>query len=316
MDGVSKTIFVTFTLAVLFLMYLLQPNKQVIRDHLPHNQTDHRIPSIVHFVVGQTDDKKVQHRFQSSTSFSFVNYLTFLAARRHLQPDQLFVHYYEEPNTFWWNMTKHDPEIDLTLMPTRLVDTIFDQPVSYHTHRSDILRHEVLLEYGGIYLDTDVLILRSFHPLLGRDGVVMAYEDSTRQLIGSAVIMASRDAPFLRRIYDSYQNYNRTCYRCNAIEVPAKLASIYPREVKVLSARNFFVPGWNAASKFFDSNDYNFTANYASHLWNSFNHARLSALSPDVILQGNFTLARMFLQAIGKSAIEKLRKIFQEQSKS
>ena len=43
------------------------------------------------------------------------------------------------------------------------------------------MRLEVLLEYGGIYLDIDVLTLRHFAPLLNRGKVVMAHQDDDRK---------------------------------------------------------------------------------------------------------------------------------------
>ncbi len=41
---------------------------------------------------------------------------------------------------------------------------IFDE-LLWYSSRSDILRYWLLWEYGGIYLDTDVVALRSFEPL-------------------------------------------------------------------------------------------------------------------------------------------------------
>ena len=295
---------------ILSLTYFLRASRKAPQQCLPPNEDEKEIPSIVHFIVGQTDEKIVRKRFQLPSSFSFVNYLVLLAARRHLRPGTLLVHYYEEPNTFWWNRTKQDAEINMTLVQTRLVQQIFYQPIYHHTHRSDILRLEILLEYGGIYLDIDVLTLRSFQPLLTLGNVVMGFEDGSHRLIGSAVILAKKNAQFLKRIYDAYQNYDSSCYRCNSIETLAKLAAIYPKEVALLPANSFFVPSWSQGKTFFESDDYDFIANYASHLWNSFNGRRLSTLSPKVIMKGNFTLARMFRQALGGDTIDKLQVFF------
>jgi hypothetical protein len=115
------------------------------------SENDNRIPPIVHFVVGQGDRKDVEHPYVLSSPFTFINYLNILAARRQIRPKKLYVHYYEEPDTFWWNQTKRDREIDVTLVKTRLVENIFQKPIDHHAHRGDIIRLEVVMKYGGIY---------------------------------------------------------------------------------------------------------------------------------------------------------------------
>ena len=38
---------------------------------------------------------------------------------------------------------------------------IFGNPVKRFAHQADVLRLELLLQFGGVYLDLDVLLLRS-----------------------------------------------------------------------------------------------------------------------------------------------------------
>ncbi len=78
----------------------------------------------------------------------------------------------------------------------------------------------------------------------------------------------------------------------------------------VLPTNTFFRPNWDEMNSFFKSNDYNFTSNYASHLWNKMHNSHLNELTPDKILKGNFTLARMLIQAIGEQTIQELNKFF------
>lgn len=274
------------------------------------NESDKQIPSIVHFVIGQRDQKAAPNKHSVSSSFSFINYLTFLAARRQLRPKKLYVHYYEEPNTFWWNQMKQDSEINITLVKSRLVENIFMKSVSHFAHRADILRLEVILEYGGIYLDIDVLTLRSFDSLLNLSDVVMAHQDDDENTACNAVIIGKKHALFLKRLYDSYQSFNPKCWSCHSVRIPGQLALLYPNEVIVLPANTFFHPRWTESNRFFASNDYNFSSNYASHLWNTVNNNRLRQLTPNKILNGKFTLARMLLQAIGSDTLQILEKNF------
>ncbi|CAF4039032.1 unnamed protein product, partial [Adineta steineri] len=189
------------------------------------------------------------------------------------------------PNTFWWNKTKNDPEINVTLVKSRLVETIFNKSIDHHAHRGDIMRLEVLIEYGGIYLDTDVLVLRSFAPLLNISDVIMAHQSDDPKTACNAVILAKKNATFLRRLYHSYQSFDSRCWDCHSVKLTGQLASIYIDEVVVLPTDTFFRPGWDEPDKFFKSNDYNFTSNYAAHLWNTVNNHYLSVLTPDIALR-------------------------------
>ena len=195
------------------------------------------IPSIVHFVLGQGDEPGTQSMHGEASPFLFFNYITMLAARRHLRPSKLIVHYHHEPNTTWWHRAKHDPEIDMVLVQNRVVERIFNRTVDNYAHRADVIRLEATMRYGGIYLDTDVLVLRSFGPLMNLSDVVMAHENDDLTTACNAVIISKRNAAFIRRWYDAYQSFNQSCWACHSVRLPGVLAIMYPDEVQVLPTR-------------------------------------------------------------------------------
>ena len=233
-----------------------------------------------------------------------------LAARRHLRPSKLIVHYDQEPNTTWWHRAKHDPEIDMVLVQTRAVERVFNRPVDNHAHRADVIRLEAMMEYGGIYLDTDVLVLRSFRPLMNLSDVVMAHENDDLTIACNAVIISKRNAAFIRRWYDAYQSFDQSCWGCHSVQLPGKLAAMYPNEIRVLPTRTFFRPGWNERDIFLEANGYDFSANYATHLWNVVNNDILNGVTPEYALKSNSTLARMLRQAVGEETCRKLNHLF------
>lgn len=49
---------------------------------------------------------------------------------------------------------------------------VYMQPLSYTTHRTDILRMDILDTYGGVYVDLDTLVLRPLRPLYYHDAVL------------------------------------------------------------------------------------------------------------------------------------------------
>ena len=133
--GITKCF---FCILIVIVVISLSPKNFIQENVVLWNAKDNRIPLIVHFVIGQGDRKNVKHLFQLSTPFTMINYLTILAARRQIRPTKLYVHYYEEPTTFWWNQTKQDPEINITPLKSRLVDRIFNKSVDHHAHRGRI----------------------------------------------------------------------------------------------------------------------------------------------------------------------------------
>lgn len=70
--------------------------------------------------------------------------------------------------------------------------------------KSDALRFEVLYQYGGVYSDTDVVCLNSFHDLMTCGLNFFAGFESNkikrlgRPLIGSAIIGASKNCPLIK----------------------------------------------------------------------------------------------------------------------
>ena len=68
---------------------------------------------------------------------------------------------------------------------------------------SDYVRLYVLYKYGGIYLDTDVEVLKSYNPLLN-DKVFMGYE--VNDFVGTAVIGAEKNNPIIKRLLEFYDD--------------------------------------------------------------------------------------------------------------
>ena len=68
---------------------------------------------------------------------------------------------------------------------------IFNQTIMHIYHKGDVAKMQILMEYGGIYLDYDVIVLRSLDELrrfpytVGKEkgdkfnaGVILAHKDS------------------------------------------------------------------------------------------------------------------------------------------
>lgn len=69
---------------------------------------------------------------------------------------------------------------------------------------SDYVRINALYKYGGIYLDTDVEVLKSFNPFLTETGF-LGFENRTT--VGTAVMACEKGADFARRMIEYYRSH-------------------------------------------------------------------------------------------------------------
>jgi len=70
---------------------------------------------------------------------------------------------------------------------------------------SDVCRLKVLLDYGGIYLDTDVEVIKSFDPFLHHPSFC-GYE--ARQYIGTGIIGAEKGCRWIGLFLDFYMRHH------------------------------------------------------------------------------------------------------------
>lgn len=69
---------------------------------------------------------------------------------------------------------------------------------------SDYIRVKALYEYGGVYMDTDMQILKDITPLLGKSEILLGYECET--YINGAIIGATKGHKLLKDLLDFYDS--------------------------------------------------------------------------------------------------------------
>lgn len=70
---------------------------------------------------------------------------------------------------------------------------------------SDFARIKALYEYGGIYMDTDVKVFKSFNDLLNND-CVLGFEQE--EYIATSFIAVKQNHPLIKQFIDKYENVN------------------------------------------------------------------------------------------------------------
>ncbi|GAA6024731.1 hypothetical protein JCM10207_002813 [Rhodosporidiobolus poonsookiae] len=263
---------------------------------------DRQVPPYLHYVYGLSPTF-------GGKPFNFIHYVCLSSALHTLKPEVLFMHYVYEPDTWYWRRFVADVEATrgatrLEMVKERDVTEVHGNPVEHFAHKADVLRLEALRDYGGVYLDVDVLVVRDMAPLYRHEAVMgMESQPNLDPLLPpsglcNAVIVAKPYSSFIVRWIDSYRTFNKSSWAKHSVTTPWDLAQAYPTEVTVLNKFAFFWPIWHddhlrvvhrdisysfhRADPLSPSRDTQFTY----HLWESVAYERyLSPYDPDSIHQ-------------------------------
>jgi mannosyltransferase OCH1-like enzyme len=96
----------------------------------------------------------------------------------------------------------------------------------YYAFVSDFVRAKVLMEYGGIYLDTDLEVLMNFENLLKGSNSVFGFENSL--FVGTAFMATTPKHEIFNAFYSKYKNntFNTSKGKLEITANPAILAEV------------------------------------------------------------------------------------------
>jgi hypothetical protein len=186
------------------------------------------VPNIVHWVFPGRDGEP----------WPYWAYLHAAAVVDVLRPDVFLFHHEAGslPAGRWWAATV--PLLTLSLQPRAV--RVYGHDVQLLAHQSDVTRLGALIEHGGIYLDTDVLVVRPMAPLM-RGDAVMGVQSYGRT--ANAVILSARGGEFVRRWADAYHDFRDADWDAHSVRAPWRLAEAHPGLVTWLPKTAWFDPG-------------------------------------------------------------------------
>ena len=116
------------------------------------------IPRVVHFI--KVDSK-----------FGFLDWVAVMAARKMIKPEKILFFSAGQLNSCWWNRTK--PFVTHTILPEHVwVAKQNNKVLKEPAHKADFLRSALLYHLGGMYIDIDIVAVKSFDPLLDNQVVI------------------------------------------------------------------------------------------------------------------------------------------------
>lgn len=277
------------------------------------------IPNIIHFVFGLLPDF-------GGRPFMLFHYLAIKSAYEVNKPDKIYFVCAYEPEGDYFERSKKYIEIVKVKPP----DSVFGNTLNHYAHKADVIRMERMIEYGGIYLDLDVICDKPLAPFLSKNKLQIApayhywqYEPQTplrkllyhlwihrpqkkRILRGlcNAVLIAPPEDKFLKRWYETYVYFRSQghdeYWDEHSVRIPALLSQIYYDEVDILEDHYFFYPSFDKwGLKLLFEEGHTFEEAYLFHLWESLSFDKyLCLLTEESIHKTDTTynlVARQFL---------------------
>ncbi|MFN1872779.1 glycosyltransferase [Clostridioides difficile] len=100
---------------------------------------------------------------------------------------------------------------------------------------SDYTRIKVLYEQGGVYMDTDMQILKDITPLLENNRLICGYEDD-REYINGAIIGVEKGHPFLK---DLLEYYEKEVLTSSLFTIPKIMTHLMEKNYKKIDPNNY-----------------------------------------------------------------------------
>jgi hypothetical protein len=151
------------------------------------------VPNIVHYLNLNNSD------------LSREQYWSILSVIRHQKPAFIYIHRSAQTTLkgHYWSelMQKHNKSFIINSINHH--ETIFETKPKYvFKHISDILRLEILIHYGGVFLGENIILAESLEKFFNFEMTVFS---ETNDSIDNNIIIANQNARFLKSIYDTYR---------------------------------------------------------------------------------------------------------------
>jgi len=282
-------------LLVFSYFFLLKP-----QNYRRAPQSAVRTPNLVHFVHGLSTEP-------DNRKFELIHFLAVRSAKLQLEHCQIFLHHLYEPFGEWWEEAKNIGT-PLKINP-RLVPSLLK--IAHHAHRADFLRLLILEKHGGLYLDMDVFVLRTFDDLLGELVVLGQEGPSGTSGVSNAIIASPPGSKFIKLWYQrTMATFTSKKWNEHSIKLPQKLANRFRGHVLLQNHVQFCWPLWDSEglSRLYLSNDCDFMSTARTvHLWHSKVSEYLHNMTTDSILKYETCFTRMARQIISDIVPARIR---------
>jgi hypothetical protein len=176
------------------------------------------VPNVLHLVLGFPG------------KFDFYAYLSVKSAHDRMKPEAIYMHVFGQRFDLSPYLQRAIDEFGVKLVASRDVRQVHDRPVDVVEHRSDVVRLETLIRFGGVYIDLDAFVLQPLDVYYNNELTMPAESDVG---VNNGVMIAKRCSRFLRKWYGEYTNFDDSKWGDHSILLPKKLAAQNPDLITV-----------------------------------------------------------------------------------
>ncbi len=244
------------------------------------------IPNILHYV----------HLSSTGREWKLHHHLSVKSAQVRSGVDKIFMWVDQEPHGDWWPQTKDMVELVFVQPPTE----IFGKPITQPAHKSDVIRLQILIENGGIYVDTDTIFVKSFIDISDKQFVMGQRGVDGSEGLCPAVILSEKNSVFgehwLAGFEQSFEGGppGSDTWCTHSVYYPRWLSKKIPQHITILDYESFFWPLYHTdhMKQLFEES-HQFPNALSHHLWESSGKEYLSNLTIQDINQKDTTFNLM-----------------------
>ena len=247
---------VTIIYLILIFVYIDEQDE----GQAPIPKPSYNYEDVSKFIFGNSDDKRdeqvmpglnetglpfdivpntVHYILFALNEIRFAHFLSMLSVFKNQKPKLIYIHCdcHRLTGQYWDRvvMVSNKTSIPIVLREIVKPTQIYGQKLSTENlnwHASDITRLRVLSQFGGIYLDTDVYVVRPFNDFFKYE-LTLDWDKNPNGTLGPRflelqTIIAHKNARFLRLWLKSYHFYNGRLWVFNSEELPTE-AILKPR---------------------------------------------------------------------------------------
>lgn len=207
------------------------------------------IPNIVHYVwVLRNPDGVLE--------FEFKHFVSIYSTSLYLRPQKIYLHTNAPPSAV--SAARHDTSrlwtrkifeipgvtIRIITVPTH---TKYGAELKALEHRSDFVRPAIMRDFGGIYLDFDVIPLRDMKPLR-ESGFRNIFGHELNEKVNNGVMLSAKGS----RLMDIFDRDQHEAFDgwwiSHSVHLLTRMANAMmaiPNEVMILERHAFIPDGWD-----------------------------------------------------------------------
>ena len=236
--------------------------------------------------------------------FRIEEWLSVMSVVKFIKPDEITIFGAKRIQGCWWNRTRSF--VNLEILPKQAwVRKLNGKKVEKLPHISDFLRLEMLYRRGGIYMDTDVIAMKSFDRLLNKQ-VVLADEEKYHGVPNVAVMLARKHSCFMCNFMkQACKNFDGdwTTHSVGTLKKMYKRDWKHYKDALLLKLRFGFYPfSWRELHQLFEVNmdklSFNVSQAYSIHLYHHMASRYLKRLSDYTWISKNPSTAAHVIRSV------------------